>query len=530
MPIMQRIQKSFGKMYLLIFSFIFLACAVGETQVKRGLYFKNYNLGFELWIPKGFKKSDSKKPLEGVVAGFYGNKSGCFSITIEDTKADSLNQYIEELPQSSITQFPGCEIETIKNLKAGGKPSAILVLTKLDNNEDFKRTEMICAVLETSRGHIIDLTVYHKKGSGKAAMKIMRWMMSTYLLPGESGLDPFMEKREMDLSTGLSYRLPPEFEKKPCKDAENLMYEFIQSSTKDRILVKRSGKPTLFKAMDAEALNEKVEARTRFSHPDGHDLLGTFCVPKEEKGDIGRALFGIRFKNGPRFCISVYGKISRRNELMRAGELMCKSLKYTDVSAAHKEVENAVEGLKLARKKRKTDQIEYNVKIIAGHIYLPSARKALCKVLVSLDEEAIQVTIIRALGNSGQQDVAPTFIRSLKNSKIKKKPVVIQALLEGLGKVQSSKALKLIFKFAQAGDKSTRSTAIRALGEHKKQKSQVTKMLLSLFKKLESSASKGSYSDRELLQDLKPALQDAFQSLLGKRVYASVDVEEILKK
>jgi len=333
-----------------------------------------------------------------------------------------------------------------------------------------------------------------------------------------------MAPRCMHTDSGLSIRIPTQFQKQAA--GEKTICEASDETTGDRLVIRKES-PEAKEALTGQAEDKKNEGKVRLitlPHPEKAAVFLVFHPP-EEAGKPGMARAVVEFEGDRFFTIDVTGTSDRKDALLRSAELTASSLKWIDVEAIKARVITAAGDLNRAIKKKNKALINDLIQTLATGAFLPSARQAIENAMPKLAEED-QILVVQALSASEDRSTLPALIKLYKNSKFKKRLAMRREVLKACRYLRDPAALKLLLSEAGEKDPSIAATALFSLGYYKKERAEVLRKIIPLFKKAEALKKSSRLRSRERWAILFPAFEKAIKRLTGQGFLYAKDAQD----
>ena len=502
---------------------LFVPAGDDDDLCRRGHYYKDAEHGFELWIPAGLQK-ETKPKHEGHIR-FWGSTPGLQQLSFVDLPVDNLEDYLAGNKRRLEENCPDSTVEEVGRFEPGGKPAVMLLAQKLDAYEPYRGTELLLVGVDLGET-VVEVVGFVEKDEAqrKKAIKQMRWLLGTFRLSGEDGLNPYLEARRLHVTTGLSYRPPRGF--KP-EEASGVL-KAVEETSGARIDIESDDGRDLRKTLAREVDGMKRgESSWSFPH-DGSDWKVQGAVYASADGKA-MALAFAEFAGAHAFTVRVTGKDEQREHLIRTTELVASALRYVDVNQARTEVAAALPILEDAAKKRKLDVVNAQVEVLAKHAFLAEARMAMARYLTVMDHAATQAKAIEALASAGEADVLPDLLKAVRYFDSRHKAELVEGTLKALGTVRDSKAISVLLKYAKDKNNAVAAAAVRSLGHYASDGKRILKSLVSLMVKEEEAGHKSSMPARERWAVLKPAYQQALSQLTGDAIKSGEEAEAWMK-
>ncbi|MBN2491255.1 MAG: HEAT repeat domain-containing protein [Planctomycetes bacterium] len=502
----------FQPLCLLLLAALSWLAAEGDVVIDRGMYHRDGEYDFELWIPKGF---GIRKPDKGEIGYFSGDAGGGYAIVLAVGDWSSIQQFVRRRKASALDLFPGCEIEAHEGLEAGGRAAALVWYRKLDKTEEWKADELIVAAAELRGGEVLEIKIHLEKGRGKKALAEARSLLAGFKWSGERGLDLFLGARVLDINSGLSYRLPRDFEP---EQGEGLVVAARKPEGVSRLTISRAVEPEVDRALHGAGPHRQRRGHSwKFPAAEGAEARGAIYGADAEGGiERVQVLVAVRPPNGPVFLLSAVGPASCEEALTRTAELVGLGFTYTDVPAAREEAMHAASTLAAAVRHQHAAAAEKAIAVLARCSFLAAARSALGAALDELrDPEALAAAAV-ALGESGAADAFDALLRAARNARNRKHVKLMAVLMAALGQVQDARAIPLLLSNVGQGDVEVQAAAIRGLGLYRAHDVKVLKPLVQVMAREETASRKPDLAARERWQLLKPAYVEALRNLTGQ--------------
>jgi len=505
--------------------------APAQRPVPRGVYHRNEEPPFEIWIPRGLTERKQDAASLKVDVLFCGRTSGAHQIGFRFTSAyPDLPTFVTAVKNSLDSQFTRCTVEVHSDEKSGGRNAVIIHAKDLEGDSRLQGQELLRAGILLSGETIFTIGMFLDKGNTERAFEQLRWMMSTLKRPGEKGLDPYLQPRRMDRATGLSFRPPRGFD--PIEKAEDANPVFTAENREAgmRFSLHPSDRTAIEKVLRdrGKGLDRSGRSRT-FPHAGSCRLVG--AIYREPKDSTwGRVIVAAKFeKSGRCFALEVAGPLEARESLIRTAELAGMGLDHVDLVAARAAVDQAAPALEAARRNRKTDQVKAELEVLARYPFLEKAASGMARCITQVDDRSTQVQVAKALAGADTDTILPDLIKDIRHFQSKKRHDVVAALLTALGSVQGPRAVPVLFKFARRGTGIEAAAAVRALGHYEIKKDRVVKDVISLMRKAESAARKADHQARERWLEVGPAFREALKRLTGRRFTDAAQAEAWLR-
>jgi len=494
-----------------------------SNDPERGVYHHEPDHGFAVWIPAGFVKAEPRS--KAFLAYYTGGRQGGYAIEIQKPEGMSVKDFVDAKLREAGRQFPGGEIEVVRDVDAAGRKAALIRYRKLGGNKAFKDTEMVCACVPLAEKQTLSILVYTKTGALQKGTDELKWMLRTLRYLGNQGLDTYLTGRRVDVSSGLSFRTPMNLKPERPSD-KTVIYSGYARDLGVRIVVSRSNAESLPAAL-APGGAEGLKTWT-IPHEGGFSLLGTFFT----SGTSGsaRVAFQVKDLEKLRFVVNASGRAELKETLLRMVEMVAMEARFIDVAAAKRTAGAAIVALEAALKKRESEKVQIQVRVLCQYGFLRPAAEALVRVLTKLDDSKLQIEVCQALSSSETPEIASPLLKAAKHPRIRTNPEVLAAVLEALGAARSKKAINLLLDHANRGDNQVSAAAVRALGRYGEHRGRVVRRLVKLMGRAEDAARRQDFAARDRWDTVRPAYQDALEKLTGERFRTADEARIWLKK
>lgn len=511
-----------------------LFCAAGDSgstaTFERGLYHRNTDFGFEMWLLAGF--APATPGAESEKTRFVNRAGAIRQISVREAPATTAAQYAAAVQEAAGRECKGCTFRVLEGETAGRYPAVLVLVQELGANQAYTDTEIISAGLDLGRNTFVDLTAFFAIGEAESALAELRWMLSTVRRSGEDGFDPYLASRRVDVETGLSYRPPRGFESGRSADPDSgpgIVYESKGLSGSTRMSITPATNHDLQRVItEAGGGMSRVGGGWASPHDRGAALRCALFATAEKAR--GRAVVAATVAPDHTFTIRVDGSFNQREFLTRTAELVGMSLDFVDVAAARANVAAASAALEAAVKNKRSDEVAAQARILARYAFLEKARSVLATSLPRIQDTTAQLAVIEALGATRAPEVAPQLIRCARSMKRKKRPAIVQAALTALGSAHTRKAAFLLLDFARRGTPAQAAAAIRALGRYDLEKKRIVRELIKLMVRSEAAGRKADADARARLEITRPALEEALLALTGHRFASGNEAKAWLRR
>jgi len=515
---------------ILFIPFAILATCVcrspAQNDPERGVYHHEPDHGFAVWIPAGYVKAAPRS--DQFLAYYKGGNQGGYAIEIQKPDKLSVSQFVDAKLREAGRQFPGSEVEVIRDVDAAGRKAVLLLYRKLGGNKAFKDTEMAYGCVPLSDKQTLPILLYTKAGALMRGVGELKWMLNTVRYLANRGLDNYLSGRRVDVSSGLSFRTPMNL-KPERPSGKMVLYSGFARDLGVRIVVSRSDAKSLEAALAPGAPGGGEGLKTwTIPHEGGFSLLGTF-VTSGTSGSA-RVAFQVKDLEKLRFVVNASGRAELKETLLRMVEMVAMEARFIDVTAARQTAQAATVALDAALKKHDHEKVQVQVRVLCQHCYLRPVAETLVKVLPKLTSPELQIEVSHALTETEAPELSLPLMKVAKHSKIRTNPKVLAAVLETLGAARSKKAINLLLDHASRGDNQVSAAAVRALGRYAEYRGRVVKRLVKLMSRAESAAERRNFAARDRWDTVRPAYQEALEKLTGERFRTSSDAEIWLKK
>ncbi|MBN2491471.1 MAG: HEAT repeat domain-containing protein [Planctomycetes bacterium] len=501
---------------ILILAALLLAAGAGQSaaaDLHRGTYYQSPEHGFALWIPAGYVAAEPRS--EPFLARFTGSADGAYAVEILKPESRPLSRFVEERLKQAGEQFPAGDIEVIREVDAGGRSAVVIVFRKLDGNPAFENTEMVQAFVPLDDEVTLCLLAYSKTGGWENAVAVARWVLATLRYLGDGSLDAYLAGRRVHPGTGLSFRPPQGFRDDGATDPAAL-YSGAQTGTGVRITVASAASASSLEAALVGSTPTAGGLRS-WPLPAAAGLVLRGALIQSGQGISARVAAEAGGPNGPRFLVTVSGKSEQAEAMLRTAELVALTFRMVDMVAAREKASTAGTALEAALRRRHHDLIKARVTELCEYAFLEPVAESLLKTILRLEDPALQTLVARSIAVQEFPALAPELLRLARNSKIRLNSPVLAAVLEALGSSRSKNAIATLLEHVTQGDSKVAGAAIRSLGRYVEHRDRVVRRLITLMERTEAAARPNDYAARERWDALRPAFQQALESLTGER-------------
>ena len=122
---------------------VFAVCAgsLSAADLRRGTFLQDIDRGFALWIPDGYTKAEPRS--ERAFAYFTSGVHAAYAIEVNQPLPEPLSDLLAARLRGAKEQFPGGNVDVIRDVDAGGGEAVLLVFTALDGNREFQGAEFV---------------------------------------------------------------------------------------------------------------------------------------------------------------------------------------------------------------------------------------------------------------------------------------------------------------------------------------------------------------------------------------------------
>ncbi len=497
-------------------------------EIRRGIYYRNRHLNFEMWIPRGFTRCE--KPSEPLtIAEFSGGSRGATRICFCNQRIKNQHAFTFRIDSVVEKQLHGARREPVDGFMANGRPAPVIVVHLLELPSSTFECNFIYFGLDTGK-HLVWANMHVPEGRIKPALAELRWMMGTFRSYGPAGLDSYLSGQQIHEGTGLTYRPPMNFDGKSGSADPNLVFWGTRPDRRDLIVIAVAGAGSLEGVLRAQAGTDVPDQEPWvFPHPIRWKALGSFFAPKGKGARSGRALAAVLLDDGSVLTVSVRGDRAARERLVRIAELVVMSLDVVDMEAIRERVAGVVRALTDASRRGDRSEILKQLDVLSEHLYLREARTAMARSIWKIKSNKAQKKAIRALARSGRTDVKPFLFNALKRRDIQKRLGIVSALLEALSLFGDVETLTILSKYARHGHPHVAAAAIRGFGNFSRFKNLALRKLISVMKKEERQGMRKTDDARERWSELKPVYREALEKLTGIPLKSSKEAMKWLK-
>jgi hypothetical protein len=510
-----------------------------QPVVKRGRYYRSPDPPFEMWIPAGLAsasltKEDEEDDDYPVLARFRGETDGIHEVCIQIYPGSYRDPaaYIEHDQKWTKEKRPGAQLKAVGE-RAAGPWRAGICWDKGGRKADEQDQDLVTLkagiLYDTKR--TIEIYCYVEGPRIDRAVRQLEWMLDTVRSPGERGLDAFLEKRRIDTETGLSYRPPRGLA--AASPPEGAPYLYRGEGKEPRRVVTIAPVTGVDLSATVKSYGRGmvcVGGRRLFPHDPEVDAEVFGGLYRTDDKSRAFTVLAVLIEKSHLYRVVVEGAFEACDALLRTAELTATGLRWVDVEAARKRVEDSLARLAIAKKQRDAAAAGAAVAVLVRHPYLKGVPAALAGALEYLPDAAAIEAAAQALAEHGSTAQLPALLEAGRYYRSKHETAALAALVPALGTIRGKKAAALLFDLARRPEVEPAAAAVCALGHYRDPAYRAAKKLVSLMIRAEKAGLGRKLEDRERWLILQPIYVESLKRLTGHTFANAAEARAWLRK